>query len=128
MSSDEKKEKDRTKIIEENLEKIRYFFEKKFEGEINKIEEMESKVSELDSEIDELNKNEEMLKKITGMNAFTLQPSAGAQGEFVGLLLMKKYHGINENKKKTILIPESAHGTNPASVILAGYEPWVEAG
>ena len=61
MNDDEKKEKDKTKIIEENLEKIRYFFEKKFEDEINKIEEMKSNVSELDSEIDELNQNEEMV-------------------------------------------------------------------
>ena len=65
-----------------------------------------------------------MLKKITGMAAFTLQPSAGSQGEFVGLLLMRKYHEINNNNNKNIiLIPESAHGTNPASVILAGYKP-----
>ena len=64
---------------------------------------------------------EQMLKKITGMSAFTLQPSAGSQGEFVGLLLMRKYHEINNNLNKNIvLIPESAHGTNPASVIL-GY-------
>ena len=67
---------------------------------------------------------EDMLKKITGMTAFTLQPSAGSQGEFVGLLLMRKYHEINNNNNKNIiLIPESAHGTNPASVILAGYKP-----
>ena len=66
---------------------------------------------------------EKMLKKITGMSAFTLQPSAGSQGEFVGLLLMRKYHEIKNNKKNIILIPESAHGTNPASVILAGYKP-----
>ena len=71
---------------------------------------------------------EQMLKKITGMSAFTLQPSAGSQGEFVGLLLMRKYHEINDNLNKNIvLIPESAHGTNPASVILAGYKP-VELG
>jgi len=66
---------------------------------------------------------ETMLKNITGMSAFTLQPSAGSQGEFVGLLLMRKYHELKGNNKKTILIPESAHGTNPASVILAGYQP-----
>ena len=71
---------------------------------------------------------EEMLKKITGMAGFTLQPSAGSQGEFVGLLLMRKYHEMNNNNNKNIvLIPESAHGTNPASVILAGYKP-VELG
>ena len=66
---------------------------------------------------------EKMLKKITGMAAFTLQPSAGSQGEFVGLLLMRKYHEFKNNNKNIILIPESAHGTNPASVILAGYKP-----
>ncbi len=70
---------------------------------------------------------ENMLKKITGMSAFTLQPSAGSQGEFVGLLLMRKYHELQKNKKNIVLIPESAHGTNPASVILAGYKP-VELG
>ena len=67
---------------------------------------------------------EKMLKKITGMSAFTLQPSAGSQGEFVGLLLMRKYHETHNNlNKNVVLIPESAHGTNPASVILAGYNP-----
>jgi len=66
---------------------------------------------------------EQMLMKITGMSAFTLQPSAGSQGEFVGLLLMKKYHELKNNTKNIVLIPESAHGTNPASVILAGYKP-----
>jgi glycine dehydrogenase subunit 2 len=70
---------------------------------------------------------EQMLKKMTGMSAFTLQPSAGSQGEFVGLLLMRKYHEMKNNNKNIILIPESEHGTNPASVILAGYKP-VELG
>ena len=66
---------------------------------------------------------EQMLIKITGMSAFTLQPAAGSQGEFVGLLLMRKYHELKNNTKNIVLIPESAHGTNPASVILAGYKP-----
>ena len=70
---------------------------------------------------------EQMLKKMTGMSAFTLQPSAGSQGEFVGLLLIRKYHEMKNNNKNIILIPESAHATNPASVILAGYKP-VELG
>ena len=67
-------------------------------------------------------KLEELLKEITGMDRVTLQPSAGSQGELVGLLIMKKYHNLKKNNKKFILIPESAHGTNPASVILAGYD------
>tara|TARA_B100000131_G_scaffold310018_1_gene341196 strand:- start:4099 stop:5568 length:1470 start_codon:yes stop_codon:yes gene_type:complete len=65
---------------------------------------------------------ESMLNSITGMSRTTLQPSAGSQGEFVGLLIMKKYHKSKNNKKRFVLIPETAHGTNPASVILSGYE------
>ena len=66
---------------------------------------------------------QEMLLKITGMDAITLQPSAGSQGEFAGILVINKYHQQKGNNKKTIIIPESAHGTNPASVVLGGYEP-----
>lgn len=64
----------------------------------------------------------DFLKKITGLPGMTLQPSAGSQGEFVGLLIMQKYHQKKDNIKKTIIIPETAHGTNPASVVLAGFE------
>ena len=66
---------------------------------------------------------EVILNKITGMHSSTVQPSAGSQGEYAGILVMSKYHEINNNEKKTIIIPESAHGTNPASVVLGGYEP-----
>ena len=66
---------------------------------------------------------EEFLTKMTGMNRYTLQPSAGSQGEFVGLLIMQKYHKDRANNKKYIIIPETAHGTNPASVILCGFKP-----
>ena len=63
-----------------------------------------------------------LLCEITGMEQITLQPSAGSQGELVGLLLMKKYHKSQNNKeKKYVIIPNTAHGTNPASVIMAGY-------
>jgi glycine dehydrogenase subunit 2 len=65
---------------------------------------------------------EGFLSSMTGMNRFTLQPSAGSQGEFVGLLMMQKYHLNKGNNKKYIIIPETAHGTNPASVILGGYK------
>ena len=64
---------------------------------------------------------EQMLKKITGMSRVTLQPSAGSQGEFVGILMIKKYHEKNGEDRKYIIIPETAHGTNPASVILGGF-------
>ena len=65
---------------------------------------------------------EQMLKKITGMSRVTLQPSAGSQGEFVGILMIKKYHEKNGEDRKYIIIPETAHGTNPASVILGGFK------
>ena len=63
-----------------------------------------------------------MLLKITGMDSITLQPSAGSQGEFVGILMMKKFHNQKGNIKDHIIIPETAHGTNPASVVLGGYK------
>ena len=63
------------------------------------------------------------LCEITGMEDITLQPSAGSQGELVGLFLMKKYHEVKKNKnKKFVIIPKTAHGTNPASVIMSGYQ------
>jgi glycine dehydrogenase subunit 2 len=64
----------------------------------------------------------EMLKEVSGMEAISLQPAAGAQGEFVGALLFRAYHTAQGNPRKKIIIPDSAHGTNPATVIMAGYE------
>ncbi len=65
-----------------------------------------------------------MLKEVTGMDAVTLQPAAGSQGELTGLMIIKKYHEINGNTNKTkIIFPDSAHGTNPASVAMAGFKP-----
>lgn len=65
---------------------------------------------------------ENQLCAITGMAAATLQPSAGAAGELTGLLLIRAYHQANGDVRKRILIPDSAHGTNPASVTLGGYD------
>ena len=65
---------------------------------------------------------EKYLCEITGMQHMTLQPAAGAHGELTGLLLMKAYHTSKGNTHKTkILVPDSAHGTNPASASMAGY-------
>lgn len=61
------------------------------------------------------------LLEVTGMDDITLQPAAGAQGEFTALLMFRAYHLKNGNARKRIVIPDSAHGTNPASIILAGY-------
>ncbi len=63
----------------------------------------------------------ESLEEITGMEGFTLQPAAGAHGELVGLLIIKKYFENKNLKKGKIIIPDSAHGTNPASAKMAGF-------
>lgn len=66
---------------------------------------------------------EQLLCQITGMDEMSFQPAAGAQGEFTGLLLIKAYHDHRGDQKRTkIVIPDSAHGTNPASAVMAGYE------
>src|SRR5579883_3278360 len=62
------------------------------------------------------------LIEITGMDAISLQPAAGAQGELTGLLMMRAYHEDRNEQRKYILVLDSAHGTNPASVTIAGYE------
>jgi glycine dehydrogenase subunit 2 len=65
---------------------------------------------------------EECLLEITGMDAITLQPAAGAQGELTGLLLIRAYLQKQGNARKKVLIPDSAHGTNPATAVIAGYQ------
>jgi glycine dehydrogenase subunit 2 len=65
---------------------------------------------------------ERALCAITGMARATLQPPAGACGEMTGLLIMRAYHGDRGDRRTKVLIPEAAHGTNPASVRLAGFE------
>jgi len=62
-----------------------------------------------------------LLREITGMAAFTMQPLAGAHGELTGIMMMAAYHRDRKNCKTTVLIPDSAHGTNPASAAIAGY-------
>ena len=65
---------------------------------------------------------ESALCEATGMARLTFQPAAGAQGELTGLLIMRAWHEAQGNVRKRVIIPDSAHGTNPASVSLAGYE------
>ncbi|ULT54963.1 aminomethyl-transferring glycine dehydrogenase subunit GcvPB [Neobacillus drentensis] len=65
---------------------------------------------------------QEELAVITGMDAVTLQPSAGAQGEWTGLMMVKAYHKQKGEVRTKVLVPDSAHGTNPASASVAGYE------
>lgn len=65
----------------------------------------------------------EHLKEITGMDAVTLQPSAGAHGEWTGLMMIRAYHEANGEKHRTqVIVPDSAHGTNPASATVACFE------
>jgi len=63
-----------------------------------------------------------LLSEICGMSAFTMQPLAGAHGELTGVMIIAAYHRQRGNRKTTILIPDSGHGTNPASAAIAGYE------
>jgi glycine dehydrogenase subunit 2 len=65
---------------------------------------------------------QDCLIEITGMDAITLQPAAGAHGEFTGILLVRAYHESKGNARKKILIPDSAHGTNPATAAVCGYQ------
>ena len=66
---------------------------------------------------------ERLLCEITGMDAMTFEPAAGAHGEFTGLLLIKAYHVHRGDEKRTkIIVPDSAHGTNPASAAMCGYQ------
>jgi glycine dehydrogenase subunit 2 len=66
---------------------------------------------------------EQMLCEITGMDAFTLQPAAGAQGEFTGLLLTRAYHHAKKDfDRDEVILPDTSHGTNPASAAMAGFK------
>ena len=65
----------------------------------------------------------QLLCEITGMDDMTFQPAAGAHGEFTGVLLIKRYHDSRGDKKRTkIIVPDSAHGTNPATAAMCGYQ------
>jgi glycine dehydrogenase subunit 2 len=69
-----------------------------------------------------LYETERLLSAMTGMAEFTLQPLAGAHGELTGTMMIAAYHRARGNRKTRIIIPDSAHGTNPASAALAGFE------
>ena len=67
---------------------------------------------------------EQYLCEITGFSAISFQPNAGSQGEYAGLLIIRKYHEERKDtQRKICLIPSSAHGTNPASAVMAGLKP-----
>ncbi len=69
-----------------------------------------------------LYKTAKFLERISGMDKVTFQPAAGAHGELTSLLIIRAYHTLKGNPRKKVIVPDSAHGTNPASSALAGYE------
>ncbi|MDF1592614.1 MAG: aminomethyl-transferring glycine dehydrogenase subunit GcvPB [Desulfobacterales bacterium] len=66
---------------------------------------------------------QDFLAEITGLDAVSLQPAAGAQGELAGMLMLVAYHNSQGRPRSKILVPDTAHGTNPASAALCGYRP-----
>ncbi len=66
---------------------------------------------------------ERLLTEITGMDAVSLQPAAGAHGELTGMLVFHAYHKSKGRRRSKIIVPDTAHGTNPASAALCGYSP-----
>jgi glycine dehydrogenase subunit 2 len=66
---------------------------------------------------------ERALSEICGLGAFTLQPAAGAHGELTGMMIARDYFRDRGDRRRTVLVPDSAHGTNPASVVICGFEP-----
>jgi glycine dehydrogenase subunit 2 len=65
---------------------------------------------------------EKILCEITGMKRFSFQPCSGAQAELCGMLIIKKYHQLKGRKKTKVIVPDSSHGTNPASAKMAGFD------
>ncbi len=65
---------------------------------------------------------QEILKQVLGMGAVTLCPAAGAQGEFVGMSIIKAWHREHSPERDEVIVPDAAHGTNPASAVLAGFK------
>ncbi|MES9847693.1 MAG: aminomethyl-transferring glycine dehydrogenase subunit GcvPB, partial [Candidatus Thiodiazotropha sp.] len=66
---------------------------------------------------------QEILKTVTGMHAVSLTPAAGAQGEFAGVAMIRAYHDARgDTQRSEILVPDAAHGTNPASAVMCGYK------
>lgn len=65
---------------------------------------------------------QEQLKEITGMDTVSLQPAAGAHGEFAGMLIVKKYVEIKGEKRTKVIVPDSSHGTNPATAKMCGFD------
>ena len=83
----------------------------------------EAPQGQLQGVLEMLHRFSEELATIVGLDAVSLHPAAGAQGELLGMQLFRAYHAERGNDKDIILIPDSAHGTNPASVVMCGFRP-----
>jgi glycine dehydrogenase subunit 2 len=79
--------------------------------------------SSVEGALEVMQELENALCAITGMDAYSLQPAAGAHGELTGMLVIRKRLLDKGDERRTVLVPDSAHGTNPASCILCGMEP-----
>ncbi|SUM33222.1 glycine dehydrogenase [decarboxylating] subunit 2(fragment 1) [Staphylococcus gallinarum] len=78
--------------------------------------------SQIQGSLEIIHSLQEELKEITGMDEVTLQPAAGAHGEWTALMIFKAYHQKNgESHRDEVIVPDSAHGTNPASAAFAGF-------
>ncbi len=80
------------------------------------------KLQDIEGSLELIYNLEQLLSEITGMKRFTFQPSSGAHGELAGMLMIRKFHEIKGNKKTKVIIPDSAHGTNPATASMCGYK------
>jgi glycine dehydrogenase subunit 2 len=78
--------------------------------------------SEAQGVLELLHRLECFLAEVSGMDRVTLQPAAGAQGELAGVMMIRAYHELRGERRTRVLVPDSAHGTNPASAALNGYE------
>jgi len=78
--------------------------------------------SQVQGALELMHQLELMLSEICGMDSFTLQPAAGAQGELTGMLIIRAYHAARGHPRHKVIVPASAHGTNPSSARLAGFQ------
>jgi len=79
-------------------------------------------LKDIQGSLEVIDMSEKLLCEITGMDAFTLMPQAGAHGEMTGIMLIDAYHKSKGNKKRYVIVPDSSHGTNPATAAMVGYE------
>jgi glycine dehydrogenase subunit 2 len=91
---------------------------------LNKLSQIHpyQKEEDVQGSLEILYKLKEDLAEISGMDEMTLQPASGAHGEFTGLLIIKKYFEDKGIEKSKVIVPDSAHGTNPASAVMAGFD------